>query len=112
VSLEETTEEDWLELRNLLENFDSLVKDVENLRDHILWVGGVGWNEITLLQDKIKHEEWLWVLVLVEQCVEPASSLLPVISVLCSDILIWSFLKVTVFWSEDFLVECVGDLRS
>jgi hypothetical protein len=56
VILEKMFQQDWLKLGNFLKDFDTFIKYFHDLGDNFLWVGGVGWDQVSLLQDEIKIE--------------------------------------------------------
>jgi hypothetical protein len=89
-------QQDWLELRNLLKDFYTLVEHFHDLGDNLLRVGGVGWDQISLLQDEIKIKEGFWILVLIVERMEPNHGALVFVLIFQWKINVWSWLVVTV----------------
>jgi hypothetical protein len=66
MSLEQVSQKDGLQLGDLLKALDTLVKDLKNFAYNVAGLNGVGRDQLVWLEDQIKDEEGLGILILGE----------------------------------------------
>lgn len=110
MGLEKVLHQDRFQLRDLLQDVDSIIKDLKHLLNDFIRSRGVTWDQLIWLENEVEDEERIRIFVFGVLRIQPLLNPHQLSEVLLLNILVREFFEITVLFGYWCLVEGIVDL--